>query len=329
MGELKIGKLPSELLRELVFDNIKEKNPKVLLGPEIGEDCAAVSFGDYACILSTDPITGAEKGAGTLAIHISCNDIASSGVKPIAIMITLLAPPDTKKEEIDRVMKEAGEAASELGVEIIGGHTEITAAVNKMVISTTALGKAEKDKVITTKGAKVGDDLVMTKWAGLEGTSIIASDKEEELKEILTPEEIEEAQELIKYISVVPEGVLAGEFGVNSMHDVTEGGIFGAVWEVAEVSGTGVEIYSDAIPIKEVTKKICDHYGLDPYGLIASGTMIITCNKGDAFVEVLEKNGIKATVIGKIIEKERHVIGGNGVKAILEPPKSDELFKIV
>lgn len=323
------GKLPMELLKKLVFENIKGRNPHVMLRPEIGEDCAAIRFGDYACVLSTDPITGADKGAGTLAVHISCNDIASCGVKPIGIMITLMVPVDGTKEDIDRVMKEAGKAAEELGVEIIGGHTEITAAVNKMVISTTAIGKVDIDRIITTKGAMPGDDVVMTKWAGLEGTSIIASDLEEELLHVLEKEEIKEAQSFIKHISVVPEGVLAGEYKVHSMHDVTEGGILGAAWEIAEISGVGIEIYLDSIPVKEVTRKICDYFGINPYGLISSGSMIMSCKDGHKLVQLLKGKGIQATIIGKITEKEKLIVNKDGTSTLLKPPEADELFKIV
>ena len=323
------GKLPTELLRKLVFDNITGKNPNVIVGPEVGEDCAAVRFGEYACVLSTDPITGAEAGAGTLAIHISCNDIASCGVEPIGVLLTLLVPVDGNEEDIDRVMKEAGAAAEELNVEIMGGHTEITSAVNKMVISTTAIGKVDIDRMITTKGAQVGDDVVMTKWAGLEGTSIIASDLAHELSNVLNEEEILSAKSLIKYISVVPEGVLAGKFGVNSMHDVTEGGILGAVWEIAERSDTGVEIYLDKIPVLNETKKICDYYSIDPYRLISSGSMLMTCREGDKLVELLNSEGIEAAIIGKVVEKERVIINKGGEKMKLDPPGADELFKVV
>ncbi|NLN49034.1 MAG: AIR synthase [Clostridiales bacterium] len=326
---MKPGKLPTELLKKLVFDNIKSKNPHVLIGPEVGEDCAAIKFGEYVCVLSTDPITGAEKGAGTLAIHISCNDIASCGVEPIGILITLMVPIDGTEADIDRVMKEAGEAAKELGVEIIGGHTEITSAVNKMIISTTAIGKAPIGGIVTTKGAKIGDDIIMTKWAGLEGTSIIASDFANELNDVLSKNEIESAQSLIDYISVVPEGVIAGKYGVNSMHDVTEGGILGASWEIAEISETGIELHLNKIPILETTKKICDYYGIDPYRLISSGSMIMTCKDGEKLVCLLKSKGIAATVIGRIIDKDRIIIDERGNVSKLEPPKADELFKVV
>lgn len=323
------GKLPTELLRKLVFNNIKTKNPHVLVGPEIGEDCAAIKFGEYACVVSTDPITGAESGAGTLAIHISCNDIASCGVEPIGILITLMLPPDGSEEDIERIMKEAGEAAAELGVEIIGGHTEITSAVNKMVISTTAIGKIEIDKMITTKGAKIGDDVVMTKWAGLEGTSIIAKDLENDLINVLNKDELISAQSLIKYISVVPEGVLAGRYGVNSMHDITEGGVLGAVWEIAERSNTGIKIYLNKIPVLETTIKICEHFSINPYQLISSGCMIMTCTNGNELVDLLCKNGITATIIGSILESDRIIVEADGSLTKLDPPKADELFKVV
>jgi len=174
---MKEGKIPPELLKSLVFNNIKVKHKDVIMRPEIGEDCAAIDFGSHACVLSTDPITGAAEGAGTLAIHISCNDVATSGVRPVGIMVTILAPPEATEEDIKRVMEEAGEAAFRLGVEIIGGHTEITSAVNRIVISTTAIGKVIKDRIVRTSGAQTGDDVIMTKWAGLEGTSIIASEE--------------------------------------------------------------------------------------------------------------------------------------------------------
>ena len=323
---MKEGKIPPELLKSLVFNNIKVKSKEVIMRPEIGEDCAAIDFGTHACVLSTDPITGAEKGAGTLAIHISCNDVATCGVRPVGIMVTILAPPTATEEDIKRVMEEAGEAAAKLGVEIMGGHTEITSAVNRLVISTTALGKAIKGKIVKSSGAKIGDDVIMTKWAGMEGTSIIAADKEKELGGRLSPEEIETAKSFIEHISVVEEGVAAGEFGASSMHDVTEGGILGAAWEVAESSGKGIDIFLDDIPVKEVTRKLCDIYDINPYRLISSGSMLITAKNGAGLLSILKDKGIPGTIIGRITEQGRNIIT-EGKTLPLNPPDVDELFK--
>ena len=323
---MKEGKIPPELLKSLVFNNIKVRREEVILRPEIGEDCAAIDFGSHACVLSTDPITGAVKGAGALAIHISCNDVATSGVRPVGIMVTLLVPPEATEEDIKRVMEDAGEAAAKLGVEIIGGHTEITSAVNRIVISTTALGKVLKDRIVRSSGAEVGDDVIMTKWAGLEGTSIIAADKGKELSGRLTPEEIESAKAFIENISVVEEGVIAGEFGASSMHDVTEGGILGAAWEIAESSGKGIDICIDDIPVREVTRKISNVFGIDPYRLISSGSMLITAKNGAELVRILEGKGIPSAIIGSITEQGRNIIR-NGETLPLNPPDVDELFK--
>ncbi|MDD3706543.1 MAG: AIR synthase family protein [Clostridiaceae bacterium] len=325
---MKEGKIPPELLRSLIFNNIKVRNEEVIMRPEIGEDCAAIDFESHACVLSTDPITGAVKNAGALAIHVSCNDVASCGVRPLGIMMTILAPPEASEEDIKRIMEEAGEAASKLGVEIIGGHTEITSAVNRIVISTTALGKVPKDRIVKSSGAKAGDDVIMTKWAGLEGTSIIAADKEKELEGFLTQEEIESAKSFIENISVVEEGATAGEFGASSMHDVTEGGILGAAWEITESSGKGIDIYIDKIPVSEITKKICGFYGIDPYMLISSGSMLITASKGTELVSILEEKGIPAVIIGRITEGGRNIIK-NGDISSLNPPDVDELYKVL
>ena len=323
---MKEGKIPPELLKSLIFNNIKVKNKDVILRPEIGEDCAAIDFGSYACVLSTDPITGAVAGAGALAIHISCNDVATSGLRPVGIMVTILAPPESTEEHIKSLMEDAGEASAKLGVEIIGGHTEITSAVNRIVISTTAIGKVLKDRIVRSSGAQTGDDVIMTKWAGLEGTSIIAADNEKELADKLPREEIENAKSFVQHISVVEEGVIAGEFGVNSMHDATEGGILGAAWEVAESSEKGIDIFIDKIPVQEVTRKISNIYGIDPYRLISSGSMLITAKNGAELVRILESKGIPSGIIGRITEQGRYIIR-NGETTPLNPPDVDELFK--
>jgi len=323
---VKEGKIPPELLKSLVFNNIKVKNSDVIMRPEIGEDCAAIDFGGHACVMSTDPITGAIEGAGTLAIHISCNDVATCGVRPLGIMVTILAPPETTEEDIKRVMEEAGAAAYKLGVEIIGGHTEITSAVNRLVLSTTAVGKVLKDRIIRSSGAEIDDDVIMTKWAGLEGTAIIAADKEKELAGKLSTEEIGTAKSFIEHMSVVEEGATAGEFGATSMHDATEGGILGAAWEIAESSGKGIDIFIDDIPVREVTRKISSIFGIDPYRLISSGSMLITAKNGAALVKILEKRGISSAIIGKITDSGRNIVR-KGERLPLSPPDVDELFK--
>lgn len=322
---MEIGKLDWNDLKEIIDKNRAVKREDVRIRGDIGEDCSVINFGDKECVVSTDPITGADLNSGRLAVHINCNDIASCGVEPVGILVTILAPENSCLEDINKIMEEVSEEAGKLNVEILGGHTEVTKAVNRMVISCTAIGKGEKDKAVATSGAKKDDDIVVTKYLCLEGTSIIVNDFEEKLKDILTTEEIEKAKGYIKHISVVKEGVLSGKFGVNSMHDITEGGLLGALWEVAKASKVGFKVYDDRIPLTEITMKICRKYSVDPLRFISSGSMLITTEDGKGLVHMLKSNGIKASIIGKVTE-ESYKLVCSGKEKKITPPKSDELF---
>lgn len=329
---LKTGKLDSKLLENIVFNNITYKRPEVITRPGIGEDCAVVDFGSYECVLSTDPITGAVGEIGRLAVHISCNDIASNGIEPLGIMLAVLLPEGTTEEQIEEMMKQAGQASEELGVEIIGGHTEITPAVTKPVIVSTAIGRGAKCSSQQAENMKPGDYILMTKQAGLEGTGIIAGDYREIISTFLTDEEVEEALNMLNQVSVVKEGIAAGKVGTAGMHDITEGGVLGAVWEMCEIAGTGAEVWIERIPVAEVTKKICGYFDIDYLRLISSGSMMIMVHpdQKQQLEEELSKAGIPVACIGKITDRE------DGVKMVVEnemtaiaPPSSDELYKVV
>lgn len=322
---MQIGKLPNEILKDRVILPIRKINEDVLVGPEIGEDCSVVAFGDEVCVLTTDPITAAVNNAGSLGVHICCNDIASAGVRPLGVMVTILAPPSSSLEEISRVMEEVNNACSQLSIDVLGGHTEITDAVNRMVLSVTAIGKGKS--FVTTGGGNPEDDIVVTGFAGLEGTAILASDYENWLKLRLDEKIVDRAKGLLKSISVVKAGLLAAEFGVSAMHDATEGGILGAIWETAEASKMGAYIYEEKIPVRDETIEICRVMGLDHMRLISSGSMIITCNDGEGLCRLFKENGIDASVVGKLKTGEKILHTAQGDKE-LAPPESDEIYRV-
>lgn len=329
---LKTGKLDSRLLEEIVFKNIKYKRPEVITRPGIGEDCAVVDFGAYECVMSTDPITAAASEIGKLAVHISCNDIASNGVEPLGIMLTVLLPVGTTKEQVEEIMKQAGQVSEDLGVEIIGGHTEITPAVTKPVIVSTAIGRGAKWASQPAGNMKPGDYILMTKQAGLEGTGIIAGDFREALSDYLTEEEFREAARMLEQVSVVKEGVIAGKIGTSGMHDITEGGILGAVWEMCDIAKTGAEVWIDKVPVAEVTKKLCDRFDIDYLRLISSGSMMIMVHAEvkEQMENELRDAGVPVACIGRICPREEGVcmvVGGEKIE--IAPPASDELYKVV
>ncbi|MBN2796651.1 MAG: AIR synthase family protein [Clostridia bacterium] len=327
---MKVGKLSNDKLKEIIFDQIKYQREDVVLRAGLGEDCAGIRFGEDVCLLTTDPITGAANEVGKLAVHISCNDIASNGAAPIALLLTILAPEGTTEEELKLVMDQASEEATKLNVEIVGGHTEITNAVNRMVVSSTAIGKQPLSRLFSNRTISIGDKIVMTKSAGIEGTGIIAFEKKNILKNFLNDSEIKRAKDMLNHISVVPEGIVAGKVGVTSMHDVTEGGLLGAVWEICSGADLGAYIYDEEIPVDEVTTKICEHFKINPLRLISSGTMVMTVSQGK-IVELMHQfqiNGIQASVIGEITSKDIY-LEKHGRMQYVTPPDSDELYKVV
>lgn len=324
---MEIGKLPNDILKSSILSKIETKSKDILVGPGVGEDCTGISFGDEVCVLTTDPITSALNNAGKIGVHICCNDIASSGVRPIGVLVTILAPPASSLSDITDIMKEVNETCGELGIEVLGGHTEITDAVNRTVLSITAVGKGSKNNFIKTGGARLGDEVIVTGFAGLEGTAILSKDYEEYLSKFLDKNLVESAQNLLKSISVVRVGQLASEYGVNAMHDATEGGILGAIWEVAEASKLGVYINKEDIPVKEETKAVCNALNIDPLKLISSGSMVISAKAGSGLCKFLEDNNIKAKVVGRITESDM-VLFDNGIEKKILPPEADEIYKV-
>jgi hydrogenase expression/formation protein HypE len=324
---MKVGKLNWDDLKEIISSNRSVDRADVRIKSGVGEDCSVIDYGDYECVVSTDPITGADSNIGKLAVHINCNDIASCGVDPVGILVTILAPENTTLEEIKEVMRQINEETMKLNVEILGGHTEITKAVNKLIVSCTAIGKGKRGSAVATSGAKLGDDIIVTKSLGLEGTSIVINEYFDYLKDILSEEEVTEAKSYVNNISVVKEGSIAGNFRVNSMHDITEGGVLGALWEMAEASSIGFKIYKDKMPLSEVTKKVCSRLQVDPLRFISSGSMLITTDNGEELVKKLKQNGINASIIGNIT-RDKGILVESDIEYEVLPPERDELFTI-
>lgn len=325
---MKIGKIPESTLKKVILEQLGTKREEVLIGPGIGEDCAALKLKEgEVFVLSTDPITGAAEEAGRLAVHVTANDLISSGAEPIGLMLTVLLPPETKEKELRQLSSEVQEECRKLGIAVIGGHTEVTDAVRKPLVSVTGVGKVKEDQLLSTKGARPGQDIIVTKYIGLEGTGIIAREQEDLLRKRFSGEFLDEAKACLEYVSVVPEGKIAGAYA-SAMHDITEGGIYGALWEVAQASGVGLEVTIEDIPVKQHTVELCEFFDLNPYQLISSGSMLITTDHGNALVRALEQEGIKASIIGRTTDSKDKIIYRDGKAASLEAPKQDELYKI-
>ena len=339
--ELPIGKLDSKLLQNLVFRHLTYRRGDVKERPAIGLDCATLDFGDFDCIISSDPISAATNDIGRLAVHINCNDIATQGVAPMAMTLVLLLPKGTTRKQLEDIMIQAGSESEALGVEIVGGHTEITDAVNTPVAVATCFGKSLSGR--ENPEMKPGDKVLMSKLAGLEGTAIVCSDAEDKLT-FLSEDEINRGKSLMNQLSVVKEGIISGEVGACGMHDVTEGGILGAVWEICQVANLGVNLYEDKIPVDPVTIKLAQNLGFNYLRLISSGSMIIVAEKDKAeeIIKHCKDAGINVTEIGEmkpasdgcniLLDPKR--CGNNGDSKTtgdrwqnIDPPAGDHLYK--
>ena len=327
---MKIGKVPENVMKRSVFKQIRFKRDEVLVHPGVGEDCSVLQLApDEVFVLSTDPITGAVTDIGTLAVHVTANDLATAGAEPVGLLLSILLPPEATEDDLKGLMCEMECACEKLHIEILGGHTEVTPAVNQPIVTVTGVGKVKKDQVLFTSGVKAGQDIVVTKWIGLEGTSIIASGKEKALRTRYSQDFVDRAKGFIQYISVVEEAMAARDFGVSAMHDITEGGVFGALWEVAAAGGVGLTVELKKIPLKQETVEVCEFFDLNPYQLISSGSMLIACDNGHDLVDHLAKKGIHSAVVGKFTDtNDKIIIYDADETRYLEPPKTDELYKV-
>jgi hydrogenase maturation factor len=310
---LPIGKLPPALLQSL-FDKHPTTDSRVVVGPRVGEDAAVIDMGDRYLVATTDPITFATADVAWYALQVNANDIAVRGARPRWFLATLLLPPATSSEEsVQTLFEELRAACDEMDVALVGGHTEITRGLDRPLVIGTMLGEVAKDRLVTTGGARPGDAIVMTKGVPLEGTAIIAREKEDELKARGVPASVlRKARALLRTpgISVLPEAEIACDLGgVHAMHDPTEGGIATALWEMADAAGVGLRVDRDRIMVLPEGARLCAAFGLDPLGTIASGALLMTLAPGDAalLVHALARESIDCHFIGQVVPRAEGV----------------------
>ena len=322
---MNIGKLSNEQLEEKVLSQIKSFRTDVVLRPGIGIDCGAVTMGGEICVFSSDPITAAQHDSGALAVTVSMNDVAAAGAQPVGLLVVVMAPPGTPEAQLTRIMQQANDTAAVHGVEILGGHTEYTDAVTRTVLCVTAIGRTKR--VVSAADAKIGDALVLSKYAALEGTGILARDFEVRSAQVLDAQQLQRAQSVVMQLDVLRESSIAMTHGVHAMHDVTEGGVLGAAWEMAQASGIGIDLYQEKIPLMDETRLLCKHFDLDPYRLISSGALLMAVEDEQVLIDALQAQGIPAACIGYFTARDKRM-EQNGIWEPLEAPESDEIYKV-
>lgn len=310
------GKLEPEKLKNLVLPYLGAANPKICVPPRLGEDAAVIDLGCTYLVLASDPITGAIDNIGMYSVNVNANDVACMGAIPQFFLSVILLPEMYTDEHIQKIALDISEEARALNVSIVGGHTEALPLDDPIVVGTMV---GTTDAVVTSAGAHLGDDILLTKGAAIEGTSILATDFYDVLREKVDVSLLQRAQKYLTRISVVREALLSRKYA-TAMHDPTEGGIAGALNELADASQVGFSVDVDKIPISRETRAICSALSVDPLRLISSGSLLITVPRDatSLLVDLLAKEGIAVAVIGKITEDRN-----------LEPVKQDELWRIL
>ena len=311
---LPLGKLPVDLLRESLA-GISVTDPHVLVGAGIGEDAAALDITQAeVLVLASDPITLATDSLARYAVLANANDVATSGAIPRWLLTTLLFPAGSTPSEVAAVVRDIKDVCADYGVALCGGHTEITDAVSRPLVVGTMAGTAPTTRLIDKRGMRMGDQILLTKGVAIEGTGLIAREFRSQLIGAgMAESEIAECAAFLDRVGILAEAGIARSFpGVSAMHDVTEGGLATAVRELGAAGGRRLRLYVEKIPVYPQTRRLCAALGLDPLGLIGSGSLLITCSPGEsgALLRAVAGEGIEVAVIGEVLGE------GEGVEAL-------------
>ena len=331
---LPVGKLPPDLLRSLLAQ-APAGDARVLLGPGIGIDCAVIDHGETLLVYKSDPITFATDEIGWYAVQVNANDIATTGAIPRWMLATLLLPEGATTEEmVERIGQQIFAACREIGVALVGGHTEITGGLRRPVLVGTLIGEVERGRLVTPRGAQSGDRVLLTKGVPIEATALLAREFPEMLQSVLSEAEIDQARRFLYQpgISVLRDAQVATRSGrVTAMHDPTEGGLAGALWELAEASGHSLVIDTHAVPVYPISRRICNALSLDPLAAIASGALLLTAPIEEApkIRHALEAEGIACAEIGGV-ENGPPIVWRTTLtgREILTRPERDEIARL-
>lgn len=352
---MKSGKLSENVLKRSVLKQIQtDRRDEIISGAAVGADCAIFSF--PAAAAGTETAAGAKivpgmetvsaadaTGAGVAVcvqesavwgaldvrrvLHRTVNSLACAGASPVAVLPGLLLPEGWEEDALRQLMGEIQSTCRSLSVCIAGGQTNVSADVPVPHVSVTGIGYGRPERMLRPGGARPGQDIVVSKWIALEGTAVLAAYDAQRLETRYPRRLTQEAASFERYLSVLPEAGIALSMGVSALHDASEGGIFRALWELAESAAVGLQVELKKLPIRQETVEICEFYRINPYELLSGGSLVMAAEDGNALVQALEKAGIPASLVGRITGDHNRVILNEDETRFLERPGADEIYK--
>jgi len=339
MAEVKLpelGKIDRRFFDEVIYPRLGAKDDSVILGPQHGVDFGVVQIGDFVMVSSADPVyiapaLGWERAAW-FALHILASDVAVSGVRPRYLSIDLNLPPEMTEDILEEIWDTIHREAEKLGIAIVSGHTARYAGCNyPMVGGATIIGVDHKSKLVDPRSVQVGDKVIVTKGAAVETTGLMSVQFPEFIEEAYDAETVKRAQDVFYQMSVVKDCAILSEVGgVHAMHDATECGVWGGLYEMAEAGNYGLRVYPEKILVQDVVAKTCEVFDIDPFKAISEGTLIavVAPEKADQALKALATEGIPASVVGEVTSREEGtwLVYEDGRKEPLEHPKVDPFW---
>ncbi len=343
---MKPGKISEPVLKRSVIRTIKYLTDEISAKAAPGNDAVIADSEGIAAAVSTAGLYMSEENLYfdcQCAILNGMNNVAAKGGTPFAVLMNVILPAGKLESDLRALMGSVSKLCLKLNLQIAGGSTEVSSSVKNTIVTFTVLGhpgirenvfgsEGLKNKFLYTDPGAVcrpGMDIVLTKHIGIMGTAMLVQEKKEELLSKFPKSYLEKALKAREEMSVCSEAAVAGSSGAAVMHDVSRGGIFAALWELAEITGRGVEAVITDMPVRQETIEFCEFYGLNPYKLISGGSLLIVCSRGKEITERLGHRGIPAAIIGKLTENNDKAVIQNGEKRYLEPPKGDEIYKVI
>ena len=326
---MRSGRVPERILTRSVRKKITYRSKCLVKPPAPGMDSSVYCLEDgVPMAFCTNPVAGDAETIGHRAFFRMANDICCAGADLSGMLLNILLPEGSEEQDLKGIMDQIGSLAEEYEVDILGGHTEVMPSVTEPVITVTGVGLCREKAKTREMKPRQGMDLVMTKWAGAYGTTELVKKGREELRKRFGKGFLEQAESYGREISCLPEAAIAWENGAAFLHNVSAGGIFGALWELGDLCGTGLEVDLKKIPIRQETVEICEFLELNPYELLSGGCLLMVTDNGQALTDALTREGIPAAVIGRTTAGKDRVIYNEDEKRYLDKPKADQIYAL-
>ena len=325
---MKNGKVSESVLKRSVLRQLHSPKPEGCTGPGVGIDGAALPLKEQA-VLASACVAIPSANQAARAVISAINNLSATGAIPRAVLTTVTIPTLWNEAQLRELMRDLDAAAAAEGTVILGGHTQASRSVKNAVLTVTAIGETGEAGLLSASEVRPGMDLILTGWIAMDGTGLLAAEEQEQLRSRFSQPFIDRAAAFRDQLGIRRAAEIARRSGAAAMHDLSEGGVFGALWELAEAAGVGLEIDLRAIPIRQETVEICEFFDINPYKLLSAGSLLIAATDGNRIVRDLVGEGIPAVIIGKATDGNDRLLLQEGERRFLETTQTDEIYKVL